>query len=147
MLGALCQPVLGELFWGGPQGSFLESKGRSERLHSAQTARLEEANMYCTHPEMFESAALLDKFSTLSKHCRQTRYGGDCYNYGLLAAGYIDLVVESSLKPYDIVPLIPILESAGCVVTNWQGASAHAGGSVVAAANEKLHAEALTYLA
>jgi len=146
VLGALCQPVLDELFWGGPQGSFLESKGHTERLHSAHTDSLREANLYCTHPDMFDTAESSRKFETLSTNCRLTRYGGDCYNYGLLAAGYIDVVVESSLKPFDIVPLIPILEGAGCVISNWQGESARHGGSIVAAANAQLHAEALACL-
>ena len=68
-----------------------------------------------------------------------TRFGGDCYNYAMLAAGYIDLVVESKLKPYDIVPLIPILEGAGCVVTDWQGRPPLGGGDVVAAGTPELH--------
>ena len=42
-----------------------------------------------------------------------TRYGGDCYGYCLLAAGFVDLVVEAGLKPYDVVALIPIIEQAG----------------------------------
>ena len=146
VLGALCQPVLGELFWGGPQGSFLESKDRTERLRGETTRNLDEANLYFTHPDIFETDEASRKFEALSKQCRLTRYGGDCYNYGMLAAGYIDLVVESTLKPFDIVPLIPILENAGCVVSNWQGESARNGGSIVAAANPQLHAEALAYL-
>ena len=66
-----------------------------------------------------------------------TRFGGDCYNYAMLAAGYLDLVVESKLKPYDIVPLIPILEGAGCVVTDWQGRPPLGGGDVVAAGSRR----------
>ena len=57
----------------------------------------------------------------------------------MLAAGYLDLVVESQLKPYDIVPLIPILEGAGCVVTDWQGRPPLDGGDVVAAGSRELH--------
>ena len=75
-----------------------------------------------------------------------TRFGGDCYAYCLLALGQIDLVVEGQLEPYDIVPLIPIIEGAGGVVTSWQGESAHAGGLVVASANQRLHAAALERL-
>ena len=64
----------------------------------------------------------------------------------MLAAGHIDLVVESQLKPYDIVPLIPILEGAGCVVTDWRGGLPLAGGDVVAAATSDLHKAALAVL-
>jgi myo-inositol-1(or 4)-monophosphatase len=64
----------------------------------------------------------------------------------MLAAGFVDLVVESGLKPFDIVPLVPILEHAGCVVTSWNGGPVLGGGTVVAAANATLHAEALAIL-
>jgi myo-inositol-1(or 4)-monophosphatase len=75
------------------------------------------------------------------------RFGGDCYNYAMLAAGFLDLVVEAGLKPFDIVPLIPILEGAGCVVTDWEGRAPLDGGRVVAAATPALHALALDVLA
>jgi myo-inositol-1(or 4)-monophosphatase len=64
----------------------------------------------------------------------------------MLAAGHLDLVVESQLKPYDIVPLIPVLEGAGCIVTDWQGGSPLAGGDVVAAGSRELHRAALAVL-
>ena len=57
----------------------------------------------------------------LSSAVRLRRFGGDCYNYCLLALGQIDLVVEAGLKAFDIVPLIPIIERAGGVVTTWEG--------------------------
>jgi myo-inositol-1(or 4)-monophosphatase len=74
------------------------------------------------------------------------RYGGDCYNYAMLAAGFIDLVVEGGLKPFDIVPVIPILEGAGCVVTDWEGRPPLEGGKVVAGATRELHTQALAVL-
>jgi myo-inositol-1(or 4)-monophosphatase len=75
-----------------------------------------------------------------------TRFGGDCYGYCLLAAGFVDLVVEAGLKPYDIVALIPIIEQAGGVITNWQGGAAEVGGDIVAAATPRLHEAALELL-
>jgi myo-inositol-1(or 4)-monophosphatase len=85
-------------------------------------------------------------FRALAEQCLLTRFGGDCYNYAMLAAGYLDLVVESQLKPYDIVPLIPILEGAGCIVTDWQGRPPLNGGDVVAAGSRELHQAALAVL-
>jgi myo-inositol-1(or 4)-monophosphatase len=85
-------------------------------------------------------------FAALAERCLLHRFGGDCYNYAMLAAGFIDLVVEAQLKPYDIVPLIPILEAAGCVVTDWKGRRPLAGGYVVAAATAELHEAALGVL-
>jgi histidinol-phosphatase len=64
----------------------------------------------------------------------------------MLAAGFIDLVVEDQLKPFDIVPLLPILDGAGCVVTDWRGGKPLRGGHVLAAATPELHAAALAVL-
>ena len=75
-----------------------------------------------------------------------TRFGGDCYNYGLLAAGFTDLVVESGLKSFDILPLLPILEGAGCAVSDWSGEPVTRGGAVLAAATPELHGAALSLL-
>ena len=72
-----------------------------------------------------------------------TRYGGDCYAYCLLAHGFVDLVIESGLQPYDIVPLIPVIEAAGGVITGLDGQSPLGGGAVVAAATPALHSAAL----
>ena len=85
-------------------------------------------------------------YNALARRCLLNRFGGDCYNYAMLAAGFIDLVVEGSLKSFDIVPLLPILEGAGCVVTDWQGRRPLMGGYVVAAATRELHAAALAAL-
>jgi myo-inositol-1(or 4)-monophosphatase len=75
-----------------------------------------------------------------------TRFGGDCYAYCLLAAGFIDIIVESGLKTYDVTALIPIIERAGGKITDWQGGTAAAGGRVIAAGDERVHAEALKLL-
>jgi myo-inositol-1(or 4)-monophosphatase len=65
----------------------------------------------------------------------------------MLAAGQIDLVCETGLQSYDIMPLIPIIEGAGGVVTTWDGGPAMAGGRILAAGSRALHAEALAVLA
>jgi myo-inositol-1(or 4)-monophosphatase len=75
-----------------------------------------------------------------------TRYGGDCYGYCLLAAGFVDLVVETGLKPYDIVALIPIIELAGGRVTTWDGKPATDGGRIIAAGDPRLHEQAMEIL-
>ena len=145
LFGVLVQPVLEEVFLGGPTGSWLIKPERRERLRRRDCRTLASAVLACTHPDMFEGAEL-DAFSALAKQCLLHRFGGDCYNYAMLAAGFIDLVVEAKLKPYDIVPLVPLLEGAGCVVTDWQGQRSIRGGRVVAAATPELHAAALAAL-
>ncbi|MCH7960688.1 MAG: histidinol-phosphatase, partial [Candidatus Hydrogenedentes bacterium] len=84
-----------------------------------------------------------EAFQNLSAHCRLQRFGGDCYSYCLLAHGCIDLVVEGFLQAYDIVPLVPIVERAGGVITDIDGNTPMNGGTVIAAANARLHEIAL----
>lgn len=146
LFGLLCQPVLGEMFIGSPGGSWLigGDDGRA-RLQARRCVELGNATLACTHPSMF-NADELGRFDALAARCLLQRFGGDCYNYAMLAAGFVDLVVEAQLKPYDIVPLIPILEGAGCIVTNWRGGLATEGGRVLAAATPELHARALEML-
>lgn len=146
LFGLLCQPVLEEVFYGSSGGSWLVKPEGRERLRSRGTSGLADAALASTHPAQFEGAAA-DAFAALSRRCLMTRYGGDCYNYAMVAAGFVDLVVESDLRAYDIVPLIPILEGAGAVVTDWQGRMPLNGGSVVAAATPELHRAALEVLA
>jgi histidinol phosphatase-like enzyme (inositol monophosphatase family) len=145
LFGVLVQPVLEELFFGGPNGSWLIKADRRERLRRRACTALDQAVLASTHPDMFAGAGLA-AFNALAGRCLMHRFGGDCYNYAMLAAGFIDLVVEGQLKPFDIVPLLPILEGAGCVVTDWRGDKPLKGGYVVAAATPELHAAALALL-
>ena len=85
-------------------------------------------------------------FAEVEKVVRLSRYGGDCYAYCMLAAGFIDLVIEANLQPYDIVALIPIVEGAGGVITTRDGGPAHGGGRIVAAGDARVHAAALARL-
>ena len=62
---------------------------------------------------MFAPSEEAARFNAVKSRVRMTRYGGDCYGYCLLAAGFVDLIVEAGLKPYDIVALVPIIEAAG----------------------------------
>jgi histidinol phosphatase-like enzyme (inositol monophosphatase family) len=145
LFGLLAQPVLEEVFFGGPSGSWLIKPERRDRLRSRACKSLAEAVLASTHPDMF-SGERAAAFRALSARCLLTRFGGDCYNYAMLAAGYVDLVVEGQLKPYDIVPLLPVLEGAGCVVTDWQGEPPLGGGNVIAAGRRELHRAALERL-
>jgi myo-inositol-1(or 4)-monophosphatase len=144
MLGLMHQPVVGETFYADRRGAWWKRGTAVRSLSTRGTGKLENAVLYCTHPDMFGND--LVAYRELESRCQYSRYGGDCYGYCLLAAGFVDLVVEAGLQPYDILPLIPIIESAGGVVTDWQGGKADRGGSVIAAANRKLHKAALSIL-
>ena len=78
---------------------------------------------------------------------RLSRYGGDCYAYCMLAAGHVDLVIETELKPHDVLALVPIIAGAGGVITTWEDGPPEAGGRIVAAGDRRVHAAALHMLA
>lgn len=144
--GLMYQPATGELFYGSAAGAFLEQKGQTLAMQSRQNVRLEEALLYCTHESMFANQDNLAAFHRISGKARLQRFGGDCYSYCMLALGQVDLVVEDTLQPYDIVPLIPIIEAAGGVITDADGKTPLSGGFVVAAANRELHEEVMALL-
>jgi myo-inositol-1(or 4)-monophosphatase len=85
-------------------------------------------------------------FGRVEQAVRLTRYGGDCYSYCMLAAGHLDLVVETELKAYDIAALIPIITGAGGIVTTWEGKPAQGGGRIVAAGDPRVHEAAIRLL-
>lgn len=146
VFGLLAQPIMNELFFGSPAGSWLIKPDGRERLQSSRCTAIEKARLASTHPGLFAESDR-SAYDRLAGACLLDRYGGDCYNYAMLASGFVDVVAEAGLKPFDIVPLVPILEHAGCVVTNWNGESVIGGGNVVAAATPELHERALALLA
>ena len=105
------------------------------------------AALYATAPEMFvgEDATA---WEALRSQVKLPRYGADCYAYGLLAAGFVDLVVEASLQPYDYLPLVAVIEGAGGRLTDWTGGplGLQSDGRVVAAGDPRAHEAALAVL-
>jgi len=86
------------------------------------------------------------RFGKVEEAVRLSRYGGDCYAYCMLAAGHIDLVIETELKSHDVIPLIPIITGAGGIVTTWENGPPEAGGRIIAAGDKRTHAAALELL-
>jgi myo-inositol-1(or 4)-monophosphatase len=142
----MAQPFTGERFIGHSGGSFLVHRGGRVRLATLRTQLLADAMMMTTSPFLFAQEDLA-RYGRVEKACRKTRYGFDCYAYAMVAAGQIDLVIESGLKAYDIAPLIPVIENAGGIVTTWDGGSAAQGGRILACANAALHRQAMELLA
>lgn len=143
--GMMHQPFIGERFFG--DGGVARYRGPAgERvLATRDCPRLEEAILFTTSPRLMNDADRA-RFETVEEKVRLSRYGGDCYAYCMVAAGLIDLVIETELQDHDVIALVPIIEGAGGVVTNWEGGSAVAGGRVVAAGNRQLHEAALRTL-
>jgi histidinol phosphatase-like enzyme (inositol monophosphatase family) len=144
--GMMHQPFTGERFFGDGGSTTFRGPGGERRLMTRRCASLKDATLSTTSPKLFagEDLRAYDRVESVVK---LARYGYDCYAYCMLAAGHIDLVIETGLKPYDIVALIPIIEGAGGVVTTWDGGSAAQGGAVVAAGDRRLHASVLELLA
>lgn len=147
LLGLMDQPFTRERFWCGPRLSYHRvGGGKARRLTTRPCPRLADAILSSTHPDLFAAGSEARAFQRLTTKVRMTRYGGDCYAYALLAAGFIDVIAEAGLKPHDIVALQPIIERAGGRVTTWDGAPPTAGGRILATGNPRLHEQALDVL-
>ncbi len=147
LLGLMDQPFTGERVWADTRSAhWRTADGRQRKLKTRPCASLGDAIFSTTHPDLFAAGPEADGFQRIKGAVRMTRYGGDCYAYCQLAAGWVDLVVEAGLKAHDIMPLLPILERAGAVVTTWDGGPATDGGRIVAAGDARLHAAALKLL-
>ncbi|PIE72403.1 MAG: histidinol-phosphatase [Deltaproteobacteria bacterium] len=146
--GAVCLPALKECWEACNDGGcwFIDTKKKVQCRTSGCTS-LSAAIFSTTSPLYFapEEKPVLE---ALYAAVRDTRFGGDCFIYCQLACGYVDLVVESLLKPFDFLPLIPIIQEAGGVVTDWRGNSLtlQSSGRLVAAATQELHDQALVFL-
>jgi histidinol phosphatase-like enzyme (inositol monophosphatase family) len=144
--GMMNQPHVGERFTGDGRTAHIHASAGSRTLRVRGGRKLGDALLATTSPSIITGADG-GAYRRLEARARLARYGTDCYAYAMLAAGQIDLVCETGLKSYDIMPLIPIIEGAGGVVTTWEGGRAHEGGRILAAGSAELHAEALGVLA
>jgi myo-inositol-1(or 4)-monophosphatase len=149
--GMMHQPFTRERFSGDGasatwRGFDARNKPAERRLHARECASLAAATLMTTHPDLL-APGTLEPFREVEKNVRLSRYGGDCYAYCMLAAGHVDLVIESGLKPYDIAALIPIVKGSGGVITTWDGGPAENGGAIIAAGDRRVHEEALKLLA
>lgn len=146
VLGLIDVPRLGERYLGYGETAVLTMPDGDRPLRTSCCTALAEARFSATDPFLFAGAEQ-QAFERLRAAVRTTRYGHDGYAYARLAAGSIDLVVESGLQPYDYNALIPVIRAAGGSVGNWDGDSDMRAGRIVAAATRKLFEEAVEVLA
>jgi histidinol phosphatase-like enzyme (inositol monophosphatase family) len=148
IVGVINAPALSER-WIGAYGQPAFYNGA--RCRTRDCEKLQQASLYCTSIDMFQDETMR-QFEKLSKKVSMRRFGGDCYAYGLLAMGFIDLVVEAQMAPYDYMALVPVVESAGGIISDWQGnplildSTGNKRGTVLAAATPALHTQALQVL-
>lgn len=145
ILGVVDQPYIGERFVGGLGQASFNGPHSTAPLTTTHTKELGEAIVFTTFPEV-GTPQQARAFHAVAGSCKLTRYGMDCYAYGLLALGQIDLVIEAGLAAYDIQAPIAVVEAAGGILTNWNGEPADQGGTALAAATPELHAAALEIL-
>jgi histidinol-phosphatase len=146
VFGMMNQPFTRERFSGDGGAARHRGPAGNRELRVRECASLADAVMFTTSPLLMnhdDRAA----FSKLEEKVKLSRYGGDCYHYCMLAAGLIDVIVETEIKPYDIVAIIPIVAGAGGIVTTWDNGPAQGGGRVVVAGDKRVHAQALEILA
>jgi len=144
--GMMYQPFISERFTGDGASARYRGPVGERRLNVRACSALGDAVLFTTSP-MLMSTTDRAAFDKVERAARLSRYGGDCYAYCMVAAGFIDVVIETNLKPHDIVALVPIIEGAGGVVTDWSGEPALKGGRIVAAGDRRVHAETLKLLA
>jgi myo-inositol-1(or 4)-monophosphatase len=144
VLGIIEQPFLRERFIGaGGRAEMQSREGSVIPLRTRECHALAEAIICTTHPLAHMDARERDLFHGVEQAARMSRYGGDCYAYGLLAMGFVDVVMEARLAHWDIAAIVPIVEGAGGVITDWRGRPVHQGGDVIAAGDPRVHEEVL----
>jgi myo-inositol-1(or 4)-monophosphatase len=145
VFGLMNQPFIGERFSGDGGAARYRGPAGERDLRVRPCASLAEAVLFTTSPRLMK-AADRRAFAAVEEAVRLSRYGGDCYAYCMLAAGHVDLVIETELKAYDVLALIPIIAGAGGIITTWENGSPAAGGRIIAAGDKRVHAEALSVL-
>jgi myo-inositol-1(or 4)-monophosphatase len=143
VLSVIDAPVLDETYVGGADGAWLTCRGLRSELRTSGCSRLSEARLSTTDPFLLDDPAA---FERIRRSVRVTRYGHDGYGYARLAAGSLDLVIESGLKAHDYNALIPVVMGAGGAIGDWHGGTDFTAGRVVAAATRELYDEAVALL-
>lgn len=146
IVGTIDAPALGERWVGAVNyGAFY---CHDKPCQTSRCNDITAASLFSTSIDMFNDPELSLPYQRLSQAVRMRRFGGDCYSYGMLALGYIDLVVEAQMEPYDFLALAPIIGAAGGVISDFRGdpLTLNSRGTVVAAANGELHRQAIAIL-
>lgn len=141
-IGIIDQPISKERWAGGNSKTTLN--GKTIQVRACKT--LKDACVASTTPAMFSKTGPV--YERIEKLTKMMAWGGDCYMYGLLASGLMDVCVEASLSPYDFCALVPVIENAGGVITDWNGQplTIKSDGRIVASGDPDIHQEILKLL-
>jgi histidinol phosphatase-like enzyme (inositol monophosphatase family) len=147
VIGVIGQSYLGEVFVGSRRGSRLIRGEHSRNLEVRKCPSLAQALLATTDPMLFTGVEG-HAWSALKERTRLARYGCDAYAYAMVAAGALDLVVETGLKAWDIEAAIPIVRGAGGRISRWDGGPiGRTGGQMLISGDQRVHEEALSVLA
>ena len=146
LIGVMDQPYLDERYRGWMAGANATARGVTRKLRTRSCGGIRDATLSTTDPYLFMDSEA-EAFRRAREQAKLTRYGYDCYAYCMLASGFIDVVIENNLKPFDIAALIPVVAGAGGGVCAWDGGDASAGGRVLAWGDARLRDSALALLA
>jgi myo-inositol-1(or 4)-monophosphatase len=148
VVGVAYQPFVGEAFVATAGGKAEWRRGSDRRtLVTRKCARHDDAIVVTTDPRHFSAPREAAAFDAVTSGARFTRYGGDLYCYTQLAMGLCDIVIETGLNAWDVQALIPLIEAAGGVITDWRGEPCDRGGDVLACGDPSLHAALLRRIA
>ncbi|WHA41657.1 histidinol-phosphatase [Agrobacterium larrymoorei] len=145
VMGVMDQPFIGERYFADGEKAWYKGPDGERQIKTRACQSLSDAVLFTTSPHIF-TAEESARYTQVQDKVRLFRYGVDCYAYALLAAGHVDLVIETSLKPYDVGALIPIIEQAGGIITTWDGGRPEGAGRIIAAGSRQVHEEALAIL-
>jgi myo-inositol-1(or 4)-monophosphatase len=145
VFGMMHQPFIRERFSGDGAKARYRGPVGDRALMVRPCANVADAVVFTTSPLLMNEADR-EAFGRVERAARLSRYGGDCYAYCMVAAGHVDLVIETEIKPHDIAALIPIITGAGGIVTTWEGERPERGGRIIAAGDRRVHAEAMALL-
>ena len=146
VFGMMHQPFTRERFAGDGAAAWYRGPAGNRALQVRPCENLKDAVLYTTSPRLM-NASDRTAFERVEQAARLSRYGGDCYAYCMVAAGHVDLVIETELKPHDVVALVPIVTGAGGVMTTWENGPPQHGGRIIAAGDKRVHAAAMAMLA
>tara|TARA_B100001123_G_C15044637_1_gene920979 strand:+ start:117 stop:905 length:789 start_codon:yes stop_codon:yes gene_type:complete len=151
ILGVINIPITGERWVGYKKNNsifYSKNETKSIRCEVSKQKSISNASLVATDPGMFSN---LQKpyFDLVTRKVKMVRFGGDCYSYGLLASGFIDLIIEANMKIFDVMALVPIIQEAGGKITDWKGdnfSDKEWDGSVLASASKELHEKTINLL-
>lgn len=146
LLGLIDQPISRERWLGVPGGAMLNGRA----VTTAPCPELAQARIFTTGTDYHDDAKTA-AYQRLAQACGVRRFSADCYAFGLVAIGSVDIAIEANLNEFDVAGVVPVVEQAGGIITDWQGAPLRFDGqrsipTVIACGDRALHAQALALL-